>query len=59
MKKKDLLSRIGVPGWEIGTTGVSQPGQINIFVVVITIPDRFVLSHHELKNFIFLQTPLL
>ena len=38
-----LLSRLvlptgtkvtGVPGWETGTTGVSQPGQINVFIVV-------------------------
>ena len=33
----DLLSRTGVLGWEIGTTGVSQPGQINIFVVVVIL----------------------
>ena len=30
-----LLSRTGVPGWETGTTAVSQPRQINVFVVVI------------------------
>ena len=34
-KRAPLLSRTGVPGWETGTTGVSQPGQINVFVVVI------------------------
>ena len=33
-KRAPLLSRTGVPGWETGTTGVSQPGQINVFVVV-------------------------
>ena len=33
--KGPLLSRTGVPGWETGTTGVSQPGQINVFVVVL------------------------
>ena len=33
-KGHPLLSRIGVPGWETGTTAVSQPGQINVFVVV-------------------------
>ena len=33
-KQHPLLSRTGVLGWETGTTGVSQPGQINIFVVV-------------------------
>ena len=33
-KEHPLLSRTGVPGWETGTTGVSQPGQINVFVVV-------------------------
>ena len=26
--------RPGVPGWETGTTGVSQPGQISVSVVV-------------------------
>jgi len=31
------LSRTGVPGWETGTTAVSQPGQINVFVVVVAI----------------------
>ena len=34
-KGHPLLSRPGVPGWEIGTTGVSQPGQISISVVVL------------------------
>ena len=34
-KGHPLLSRTGVPGWETGTTAVSQPGQINVFVVVI------------------------
>ena len=29
-----LLSRPGVPGWETGTTEVSQPGQISVSVVV-------------------------
>ena len=33
-KEHPLLSGTGVPGWETGTTGVSQPGQINVFVVV-------------------------
>jgi len=33
-KGHPLLSRTGVPGWETGTTGVSQSGQINVFVVV-------------------------
>ena len=33
-KGRPLLSQTGVPGWETGTTGVSQPGQINVFVVV-------------------------
>ena len=33
-KKAPLLSRTGVPGWETGITAVSQPGQINVFVVV-------------------------
>ena len=34
-KGHPLLSRTGVPGWETGTTAVSQPGQINVFVVVV------------------------
>ena len=34
-KGHPLLSRTGVLGWETGTTAVSQPGQINVFVVVI------------------------
>ena len=33
-KGHPLLSRTGVSGWETGTTAVSQPGQINVFVVV-------------------------
>ena len=33
-KGHPLLSRTGVPGWETGTTAVSQSGQINVFVVV-------------------------
>ena len=32
-----LLSRTGVPGWETGTIAVSQPGQINVFVVVVPV----------------------
>ena len=36
-KGHPILSRTGVPGWEIGTTGISQPGQINVFVVVIHV----------------------
>ena len=33
-KEPPLLSRPGVPGWETGTTKVSQPGQISLSVVV-------------------------
>ena len=33
-KGHPLLSRTGVPGQETGKTAVSQPGQINVFVVV-------------------------
>ena len=39
-KGHPLLSRTGVPGWETGTTAVSQPGQINVFVVVHPIPSQ-------------------
>ena len=35
-----FLSRTGVPSWETGTTGVSQPGQINIFVVVTLLENK-------------------
>ena len=33
-KRAPLLSRPGVPGWETGTTEVSQPEQISVSVVV-------------------------
>ena len=33
-KRTPFLSRPGVPGWETGTTRVSQPGQISLSVVV-------------------------
>ena len=33
-KRTPLLSRPGVPGWETRTTAISQPGQINVSVVV-------------------------
>ena len=36
-KGTPLLSRTGVPGWETGTTAVSEPGQINVFVVVLVL----------------------
>ena len=32
-----LLSRPGVPGFQTGTTGVYQPGQISVSVVVIVV----------------------
>ena len=35
-----LLSRPGVPGWEIGTKRVSQPGQIACSVVVKQIKEK-------------------
>ena len=38
-----LLSRTGVSGWETGTTGVSQPGQINVFVVVYDVAAGILL----------------
>ena len=49
-KRAPLLSRTGVPGWETGTTGVSQPGQINVFVVVV-LASKFLLQlFHEKIN---------
>src|SRR6185312_7483544 len=47
-KGHPLLSRTGVPGWETGTTAVSQPGQINVFVVVVCVLE----SSHLWKMFI-------
>ena len=59
-KGHPLLSRSGVPGWETGTTEVSQPGQIS-FSVVVTL--KFLLRsmvlvfnlsrriNHAKKNF--------
>ena len=38
-QKDPLLSRPGVPGWETGTTRVSQSGQISVSVVVSLIPS--------------------
>ena len=35
-QKGALLSRLGGPGWETGTKGVSQPGQIPRSVVVVS-----------------------
>ena len=37
IKGHPLLSRPGVPGWKTGTTDVSQPEQISVYVVVM--PD--------------------
>ena len=33
------LSRPGISGWETGTTGVSQPEQISVSVVVNVLKD--------------------
>ena len=44
-KRAPLLSRTGVPGWETGTTAVSQPGQINVFVVVRAIRTPAHVTH--------------
>ena len=33
-KEHPFLFRPGIPGWETGTTEVSQPGQISVSVVV-------------------------
>ena len=56
-KGHPLLSRTGVSGWEIGTTGVSQPGQINVFVVVWVLKrstnQMHTVSHH-IRRFILL-----
>ena len=53
-KGHPLLSRTGVPGWETGTTAVSQPGQINIFVVVVICKeelfDSFTKVHYDLPQ---------
>ena len=38
-KGHPLLSRLGGPGWETGTTGVSQPEQISVSVVVNVLKD--------------------
>ena len=51
-KGHPLLSRTGVPCWETGTTAVSQPGQINVFVVVVAPQVNHYLtaafgSHHR------------
>ena len=40
-QKGPLLSRTGVPGWETGTTGVSQSEQINVFVVATQARGEF------------------
>ena len=46
--KGHLLSWTGVPGWETGTTAVSQPGQINVFVVVSSVNvQKFSTSDHK------------
>ena len=38
------MSWPGIPGWETGTTRVSQPGQISISVVVLyAAPQQFLL----------------
>jgi len=39
IKGPPLLSWPGVPGWETGTTRVSQPGQISVSVVVYDVLD--------------------
>ena len=43
-------SRSGVPGWETGTTEISQPGQISIFVVVIEPHHHFYFSRSILST---------
>jgi len=47
-KGHPLLSRPGGPGWETGTIGVSQPGQISVSVVVIGPPlkNRGIATNH-------------
>ena len=52
-KGHPLWSRTGVSGWETGTTGVSQPGQINVFVVVAkalpTVVGDTITCFHPMK----------
>ena len=38
-KGHPLLSWTGITGWETGTTAIFQPGQINVFVVVVVRPN--------------------
>ena len=51
-KGHPLLSRTGVPGWETGTTAVSQPGQINVFVVVSCVSAS--LHYYILPSIFFI-----
>jgi len=46
------LSRTGVPGWETGTTAVSQPGQINVFAVVSPIPPKLAMTIEILNQIV-------
>src|SRR6185295_16173228 len=55
-KGHPLLSWTGVPGWETGTTAVSQPGQINVFVVVST---RMAASLYKVRRVHTTQTSIL
>ena len=59
-KGHPLLSRTGVPGWETGTTAVSQPGQINVFVVVRyrILQQTICLNHPLLLILVALQLQL-
>ena len=50
------MSRTGVPGWETGTTGVSQSGQINIFIVVIVYFYQLEIHCILFGHSIFLST---
>ena len=59
-KGPSLLSRPGVPGWETGTTRVSQPGQISVSVVVgINSSDKWDAIRNKIEesacSFICLQ----
>jgi len=48
-KGHPLLSRPGVPGWETGTTEISQLEQINISIVVNIYTVETCHGHYQLR----------